>query len=225
MVDQGDGGSFGGSDVPALAEEIDLAVGIDASFEVERQVEVEQGGWRTGTGGGAFILQGFRPSCIWAATGGAAGGSVLALNLAVEHQLCGGIMADLFIGQECHQAILQGAKAAFDLALGLRAGGDQMGDAQCGEGALKLGTGIPVIGHGIMAKKAEAIGIDDQGYAMLEKEAAEMLEMIPGGVGGDKDCAEEFSRMIIDGQEQGLLGRGGPPLVDGGIVLPQFINA
>ena len=31
--------------------------------------------------------------------------------------------------------------------------------------------------------------------------------------------------MIIDRQEQGLLLRGGPPLVDGGIVLPEFIQA
>ena len=31
--------------------------------------------------------------------------------------------------------------------------------------------------------------------------------------------------MIIDGQQQGLLFMGGPPLVDGGIMLPEFINA
>ena|SRR5208282_6335480 len=31
--------------------------------------------------------------------------------------------------------------------------------------------------------------------------------------------------MVIDGQEQGLLVRGRPPLVDGGIVLPKFIQA
>jgi hypothetical protein len=76
-----------------------------------------------------------------------------------------------------------------------------------------------------VAKEAEAVGVDHQRQAVPEKQAAEMFEMIPRGVGGDKDCAQEFSRMIIDGQEQGLLGRGGPPLVDGGIVLPQFINA
>ena len=68
-----------------------------------------------------------------------------------------------------------------------------MGDAQSGEGALKLGTRIAIIGHGIMAKEAEAIGVDHQRQAVLEKEAAKMLEMIPGGVGGDKDCAQEFS--------------------------------
>jgi hypothetical protein len=31
--------------------------------------------------------------------------------------------------------------------------------------------------------------------------------------------------MIIDGQQEGLFLMGGPPLVDGGIVLPQFIEA
>jgi hypothetical protein len=76
-----------------------------------------------------------------------------------------------------------------------------------------------------MAKKAEAVGINGQGQAMLEKEAAEMLEMIPSGVGGDKDRAQELAGMIIHGEQQGLLLIGRPPLVDGGIVLPEFIDA
>ncbi len=120
---------------------------------------------------------------------------------------------------------MQGAKAAFDLAFGLRAGSDQMGYAQSGEGALELGAGITVIGHGIVAKEAEAIGVYHHGQAVLDKEAAKMLEMIPSGVGGDKDGTQEFAGMIIDGQQQGLLFLGGPPLVDGGVVLPQFIDA
>ena len=147
--------------------------------------------------------------------GGAADGGVLALDLPVEHDLCGGMAADFFIGQEGHQAFLQGAKAAFDLAFGLRAGSDQMGYPQSGEGALKLGTRIPVIGHGIMAKEAEAVGVYHHRQVVLEKEAAKMLEMIPSGVGGDKDRAEKFAGMIIDGQQQGLFFIGGPPLVDG----------
>ena len=64
-----------------------------------------------------------------------------------------------------------------------------MSDTQSGEGALKLGTGITVIGHGIMTKEAQAVGIHDHGQGVLEKEAAKMLEMIPGGIGGDKDGA------------------------------------
>ena len=95
-----------------------------------------------------------------------------------------------------------------------------MGYPQSGEGALELGTGIPVIGHGIMAKEAKTVGVHDQRQAVPEKEAAKMLEMIPSGVGGDKDGARELAGMVIHGQQQGLLFLGGPPLVDGGIVLP-----
>lgn len=146
------------------------------------------------------------------------------MEFPVEHDLSGGVAADFFVGEEGHQPFLHRSKAALDLALGLRAGGDQMGDAQCGEGALELRTGIAVIRHRIVAEEAEAVGIDHHGQAVLEQEAAKMLEMIPGGVGGDKDRAQEFSRMIVNGQEQGLLGLGWPPLVDGRIVLPQFID-
>ena len=224
-MDKGDGGSFCGSEVPALAKKIDLAVGVDAAFEVEGQMEVQQGSRRTGSCGGAFFLQGIFPGCIGAEPCGAAAGGVLALQLPVEHALGGGIAADFFIGEDCDQTFLQGAKAALNLALGLGAGRDQMGDAQSREGALELRAGITVIGHGIMAEEAEAIGVHDHGQIMPEKEAAEMLEVIPSGVGGDKDRAQEFARMIIDGQEQGLLFIGGPPLVDGGIMLPEFIDA
>ena len=66
VMDESDGGSFGGSDVPALAEKVDLVVGVDPSFEVESQMEVQQGGWRTGTRGGALFHPGFFPSCVWA---------------------------------------------------------------------------------------------------------------------------------------------------------------
>ena len=76
-----------------------------------------------------------------------------------------------------------------------------------------------------MAKEAQAISVHDHRQAVPEKEAAKMLEMIPSGVGGDKDRAQEFAGMIIDGQQQGLLFIGRPPLVDGGIVLPQLVNA
>ena len=162
-------------------------------------MEVQQGCWRTGTRESTLFRQGLLPSRIWAEAGGAANGGVLALNLPVEHDLRGGIVADFFIGQDGYQAFLQASKTAFDLAFGLRAGGDQVGHAQSGEGALKLGTRIPIIGHGIMAKEAEAIGVYDQRQVVLEKEAAKMLEMIPSGVGGDKDRAQEVAGMIIHG--------------------------
>ena len=149
----------------------------------------------------------------------------MALNLPVEHGLCGGIMGDLFIGQDGHQPLLQGAKAAFDFAFGLGAGGDQMGDSEGGEGALELRAWIAVIGHGVMTEEAEAVRVHHHGQAVLEKEAAEMLEMIPSGVGGDEDRAQEFAGMVVHGEQQGLLVLGGPPLVDRGIVLPKLVQA
>ena len=76
-----------------------------------------------------------------------------------------------------------------------------------------------------MAKEAEAVGVYHHGQGVPEKKAAKMLEVIPSRVGGDKDRAQEFSRMIIHGQQQGLFGGGRPPLVDGGVVLPEFADA
>ena len=208
-----------------MAKKVDLVVGVDAAFELAGQMEVKQGCGRTEMPDGALFCQGFLPSRIRAEAGGAANGGVLALHLTVEHDLGGGRAAGFFIGQDGDQAFLQGAKATFDLAFGLRAGRDQMGYAQSVEGALKLGIRIPVIGHGIMANETQSIGVDDQRQAVLEKKAAKMLEMIPSGVDGDKDGAQEFAGMIIVGEQQGLLFIGGPPLVDGGIVMPQFIDA
>ena len=113
--------------MPALAKKVDLVVGVDPSFEVESQMEVQKGYRRTGTRGGALFCQGFVPGRIGSEAGGAANDGVLALNLPVEHDLCGGIVADFFIGQDRHQAFLQGSKTAFDLAFSLGAGSDQMG--------------------------------------------------------------------------------------------------
>ena len=110
--------------MPTLAKKVDLVVGVDPSFQVESQMEVQKGYSRTGTRGGALFCQGFFPGRIGAEAGGAANGDILALNLSVEDDLCGGIVADFFIGQDCHQAFLQGSKAAFDFAFGLRTGGD-----------------------------------------------------------------------------------------------------
>jgi hypothetical protein len=60
---------------------------------------------------------------------------------------------------------------------------------------------------------------------VLEKESSKMFEVIPSGVGGDKDRAQEFAGMIIDREQKGLLFIGRPPLVDGRIVLPEFADA
>lgn len=193
VMDESDGGSFGGSDVPASAKKVNLAVGIDPSVQMESQMKVQQGERRTGTRGRALLLHGFFPSVIGAEARGAADGGILSFDLPVKHDLCGGVMADLFVSQDCHQAFLQSSKAAFDLAFGLRAGSDQMRYAKGCKGALKLGTRIPVIGSGSMTKKAQAIGIDGHGDMVPEKESAKMLEVIPSCVGRDENRTHEFA--------------------------------
>ncbi len=143
--------------------------------------------------GRAFFGQGFFPGGVGTEAGGAANAGVLSFTLAVEHELCRGIITDFFISQDGHQTFLHGSKAAFDLAFGLRTGGDQVSDPEGGESALELRAGITVVGHGIMAKEAEAVGVNHHGQAVLEKETAKMFEVIPSGVGGDKDRAQELA--------------------------------
>ena len=100
-----------------------------------------------------------------------------------------------------------------------------MGHAKGGEGALELGARIAVISHRIMAEEAQAVSIDGHRELVPEKEAAKVLEVVPRGVGGDEDCAQKLARMVIHGEQQGLLFLGRPPLVNGGIMLPEFADA
>ena len=59
---------------------------------------------------------------------------------------------------------------------------------------------------------------------MEGKSATEVLEVVPSGVGGNKDGGQEFARVVIHRQQKGLLVGGGPPLVDGGVMLPEFTH-
>ena len=43
VVDQSDRGSLGGCNGPAFAEKVDLVVRVDPSFQMESQMEVQQG--------------------------------------------------------------------------------------------------------------------------------------------------------------------------------------
>lgn len=62
-----------------------------------------------------------------------------------------------------------------------------MRDAQGGESALELGARVAVIPGGLMAEQGQAIGIECHRQAVKDKCAAEVLEVVPSGVGGNKD--------------------------------------
>ena len=76
-----------------------------------------------------------------------------------------------------------------------------------------------------MAKQGEAVGVEGQGEAVEGEKTAEVLKVIPSGVGGHESGAHKLSGMIVESEEEGLLVLGRPPLVDGGVVLPEFTQA
>ena len=225
MMDERDGMAGGGCDGPTAAEEVDLVVGIASATEVEGQVQVEEAGGGSRAQRVALLGQGFGPSVVGGETRGAANRPVLAREFLVQKRLGWAVGGDALVGQQGDQTFLEGAEAAFDLALGLRARSDQVGDAERGEGALELRARIPPVGGGLVAEEGQPVGVEGQRPALPEERAAEVLEMVPGGVGGDEGAGEVSAGVVIDGEQEGLLGVAGPPLMDGGVVLPEFADA
>ncbi len=99
-----------------------------------------------------------------------------------------------------------------------------MADAQGGQSSLELALGIASLGGGLVAEEGQAIGVDGHGKAHAKEGGAEVLEEAPGGVGGDEGGGDVPAGRVVDGEEEGLLGVGWPPGVDGGVVLPEFAD-
>ena len=224
MMNNGHGVLGGGADGPASPQEVDLVVGVDTTAQMNSQMEIQEAGVGAVLQHVALLGLGLGAGLIGGQAGGAADGPVLACQFAPEQFLGRGIVGDFLVGQEGEHPLLEGAEAAFDLPFGLRAGRDQMGDAQRREGALELGMGIPAIGCGLMAKESQTVGVDGQRTAVGDESVAKVLKVVPGRVGGDEDASDQLAGVIIHRQEEGLFIRGGPPLVDGGIVLPEFAH-
>lgn len=224
VVDERHGLAGGGGDGPALTEEVDLLIGVDAAPQVQGQMQVQQTGGGARAPGRAAFAQGQGAGRVGRLLGGAAAGAVWAGQFAVEQLLGGGVGGDARVGQERDQTVLKGAEAAFDFAFGLRAGGDEVGDAQGGEGALELGAWLVAARGGHMAEQGQAVGVEGQGQAVGGEEAAEVLEVMPGGVRGDEGGPEQRAGMVVDGEQEGLLVCGRPPLVDRGVMLPEFAD-
>ena len=129
------------------------------------------------------------------------------------------------MGEESHQAALEGAEAAFDLALGLRGGRHEMCHAEPAQGALELAFGGAIVVAGTGPEEAQAVGVDDLGQAPGLEGFPEMSEVVPGRVRLDEAAREVEAGMVVDGEQEGLLGGGRPSLVDGAVVLPELADA
>ena len=97
-----------------------------------------------------------------------------------------------------------------------------MGDAEAPEGALELAERIAVVVAGAWPKEAQAVGINDFGKAPFSEGFPEVLEMVLCRIGSHEATREVESGVIVNGEQQGLLGRCRPPLVDGAVVLPEL---
>jgi len=99
-----------------------------------------------------------------------------------------------------------------------------MGDAQGAQGALEFALGIAVIVTGAGAKEAQPIRVNGQWNTVRFKGAAEMLEVVPSGLRRDETACHVEPGVVINGEQEELLARGRPPLVNGAIVLPEIAN-
>ena len=70
---------------------------------------------------------------------------ILAFDFHLKDFVGAFVGVDLGMGQECDEAFLKGAEAAFDFAFGLRGWGDEVGDAEGAQGALELAAGVEVV--------------------------------------------------------------------------------
>ena len=208
-----------------MAIEVDGVVVVHAAGGTEREVEIEQCGWRRGAHT-AFAGEGLGLPYLDGDRGeGSVHGAVLAGDFHLKDiiGLVPGLGAGM--GEQGDETFLEGAEAALDFAFGLGSGSHQMGDAQGAQGALEFALWIGVVGAGAWSEEAEGIGIDGLGQAPGLEGQAEVLEVVPGGVGVHEAAGEVEAGVVVDGEQQGLLGGGGPPLVDGAVVLPESRGA
>ena len=133
-------------------------------------------------------------------------------------------IAHVGVGHESDEATLACAEAAFDFSFGLRRWGDEMSDAQSLQSALKLALGIGVVIAGAGSEKAQAVGVNGLGDPVCFKGSAEVGEVVPGGVGRDETPGDIEAGMIVNGEQENLLGQSGPPLVNRAVMLPEIAD-
>ena len=164
------------------------------------------------------------PNFGWNPAGGPLGFSALALNFHLENQIGGLPVVDFCVGHQGDETVLQGLKSALDLAFGLRRRCHEVRDVGCPQGALKLAARIGVRVAGTRPEEAQGVGIDRLGQTVTFEGLAERLEVVPGGISLDETARDKQARTVIDSEQQCLLVRCRPPLVDRAVVLPEFAD-
>jgi hypothetical protein len=210
---------------PSAAEEVQGVIGIESALDIEGQMEIQQRHGGHGTQLRTLFLESQVPSRV----GGQAGGAtdlmlVVPADLGLEQRVGVFVIGDFFVGQQGDEAFLEGIKAAFDFALGLGVGGDAVSGAQRGESALELGMGVEPVGGRTMAKEGEAVGVEAGGRAVAFQGRAQVGEVIPGGVAADEGAGHNFTRVVVEGENEHGIMIVGPPGMGRRVVLPEFAD-
>ena len=154
MVDDEHVFVLSGGDVPGSAEELDGVGRTDPAGEVEGKMQVEEFFMGSGSQFGTLLRERFVPGCIGGEASSAMWMSLIVASDFGRQELIGLLVVyDFLVEKERHEALLEGAEEAFDLAFGLRGRGDAMVDAEGGQGALKLAGGILPIGGRVVAEE------------------------------------------------------------------------
>jgi len=161
--------------------------------------------------------------------GGLGEASIVAREKTVEHAL--GLLERASLGQAQfhHEPILEGAKEAFDPALGLGRPGADPADAQFLQGAPHLRRCEPtgeLLGKrrrraGIAMKDAMAIGVDRRRKAVAPDELAQEQEVAVRIFLKPKHGGEHPTRRIVDGGEE---HQAGPPVLEPGVVAAVHLD-
>jgi len=224
MVNNGDGLAFGRGDLVAASLKIDGVVIVDSSRGSQREVEIEKSREGTGPEGAGLFQESLLPNGDRDEICAAVSGLVLADEFHLKDFVGMQPTAHVGVGHESDETALESAEAALDFSFGLRSWGDEVSDAKSQQGALKLALGVGVIVAGAGSEKAQAVGVNGLRDPVCFKGGAEVGEVVPRGVGRDETPGDIEAGMVVDGEQENLLGRGGPPLVDRAVMLPEVAD-
>jgi len=224
MVYDGHGPAFGRCDLVGAPFKIDGVVIVDSSRGSQREVKIEKGRGRAGPQGAAIFQKSLPPNSDRHEIGGSAFGLVLAGEFHLKDFVSMEPIAHFGMGHKSNQAALESAEATFDFSFGLRTWGNEMSDAQGSQGALELAPWIGVVIAGTGTKKTQAVGIDGLRYPVIFEGGAEVGEVVPRCVGSNETPGDVEAGMVVNAEEENLLGWSGPPLVDRAVMLPEIAD-
>lgn len=195
-----DGDVFFGcwSDLEAAAVELDAVVVGDPARAAQREVKVEQGWRRAGAESRAALALAEAQDVGGDLLGGAVDGGVLAVDFHGQDAIGLVVGSGFGVSEQGDQTALEGSEAAFDLALGLRGCGHQVGHVERAQGTLELAARVASVVIGAWTEKAQGVGVDGLWQPEALEGRTEVAEVGPGGVAGHEASGDIEAGVVVD---------------------------